>query len=177
MIYDPAREKELLNRAFLHRMGVRRAPCFGSQRSRTTENSQQSRGPQRHLRHCRLWMYPAVIASRPRTFREAVCWWFRRRCIDGSLEYLNTVLRERVRTSLGRTVNPSVGFRHCQSARTTTGVGGEQIGYDGSRKLRRKKRHLLMDTEGLVLSLYPQRKRSQPGWPEAATGLSAHSGV
>ena len=38
-----------------------------------------------------------------------------------------------------------------QSAKTT-GVGGEQRGYDGGKKVRGWKRHLLVDTEGLVLS-------------------------
>jgi putative transposase len=66
--------------------------------------------------------------------------------------------------------------RLVEVSRNVCRVGDEQTGYDGSRKLRRRKRHLLMDTEGLVLSLYPQRKLPQPGWPEAATGLSAHSG-
>ena len=31
------------------------------------------------------------------------------------------------------------------------GVGGEQRGYDGGKKVRGRKRHLLVDTEGLVL--------------------------
>jgi hypothetical protein len=37
-----------------------------------------------------------------------------------------------------------------QSAKTT-GVGGEARGYDGGKKIRGRKRHLLVDTEGLVL--------------------------
>ena len=39
---------------------------------------------------------------------------------------------------------------HSQSAKTT-GVGGEQRGYDEGKKVRGRKRHLLVDTEGLVL--------------------------
>ena len=37
-----------------------------------------------------------------------------------------------------------------QSAKTT-GVGGEARGYDGGKKIRGRKRHLLVDTEGLVI--------------------------
>jgi putative transposase len=37
-----------------------------------------------------------------------------------------------------------------QSAKTT-GVGGQARGYDGGKKIRGRKRHLLVDTEGLVL--------------------------
>jgi hypothetical protein len=32
----------------------------------------------------------------------------------------------------------------------TTGVGGER-GYDGGKKVKGRKRHLLVDTQGLVL--------------------------
>ena len=39
-----------------------------------------------------------------------------------------------------------------QSAKTTA-VGGEARGYDGSKKVRGRKRHLLVDTEGLVLKV------------------------
>jgi hypothetical protein len=37
-----------------------------------------------------------------------------------------------------------------QSAKTTA-VGGEARGYDGGKKVYGRKRHLLVDTEGLVL--------------------------
>ena len=33
----------------------------------------------------------------------------------------------------------------------TTGVGGEDRGYDGGKKVKGRKRHLLVDTEGFVL--------------------------
>jgi putative transposase len=33
----------------------------------------------------------------------------------------------------------------------TTGVGGEQRGFDGGKKVRGRKRHILVDTEGLVV--------------------------
>ncbi len=33
----------------------------------------------------------------------------------------------------------------------TTGIGGEERGYDPGKKVKGRKRHLLVDTQGLVL--------------------------
>ena len=76
--------------------------------------------------------------------------YFRMWRIDGTWERLNAALRERLRVRLGRNPDPSAGMVDSQSARTT-GVGGEARGYDGGKKVRGRKRHLLVDTEGLVL--------------------------
>ena len=88
----------------------------------------------------------------PRDFPpwESVYFWFRRWRIDGTWERLNAALREQVRIRSGRNVQPGAGIVDSQSAKTT-GVGGEQRGYDGGKKVRGRKRHLLVDTEGLVL--------------------------
>jgi len=88
----------------------------------------------------------------PRDFPpwKTVYHWFRKWRIDGTFERLNLALRERLRTQLGRNPQPSAAIVDSQSAKTS-GVGGEQRGYDGGKKVRGRKRHLLVDTEGLVL--------------------------
>jgi putative transposase len=82
---------------------------------------------------------------------ETVYWWFGRWRIDGTWEHINAALREQLRSRLGRNPLPSAAIADSQSAKTT-GVGGEQRGYDGNKKVRGRKRPLLVDTSGLVLA-------------------------
>jgi putative transposase len=88
----------------------------------------------------------------PREFPpwKTVFHYFRAWRLDGTWERLNRTMRRLLREKLGREPEPSAGIVDAQSAKST-GVGGEQRGFDGGKMVRGRKRHLLVDTEGLVV--------------------------
>jgi putative transposase len=75
--------------------------------------------------------------------------YYRRWRKDGTVIRIHDALRRQVRTEAGRDPEPSAGVIDSQSAKTTE-VGGEH-GYDAGKKINGRKRHLLVDTMGLVL--------------------------
>jgi len=81
---------------------------------------------------------------------KTVFHYFRAWRLDGTFESMDRAMRCRLREKLGRDPEPSAGIVDAQSVKTT-GVGGEQRRFEGGKKVRARKRHLLVDTEGLVV--------------------------
>ena len=69
---------------------------------------------------------------------------------DGTWAKLVQALRERTRVEAGREPTPSAACIDSPSVKTTE-MGGPERGYDGGKKINGRKRHLLVDTLGLLL--------------------------
>jgi putative transposase len=80
-----------------------------------------------------------------------VHYYYRSWRIDGTWARVMDVLRTRLRHADGRKKSPSAAIVDSQSIKTSE--GGEARGYDAGKKVTGRKRHLVVDTIGLLLAV------------------------
>ena len=72
---------------------------------------------------------------------------------DGSTETMHHQLRERVRLLAGRKAVPTAAVIDSQSVRAAEEVARSSRGYDAGKKVQGRKRHIAVDTIGLLLTV------------------------
>jgi putative transposase len=82
---------------------------------------------------------------------ETVYGYFRRWRRVGVWERVMTELRQVERRCQGRLGEPSAGALDSQSVKTAT--QSQEVGFDGNKKIKGRKRHLLVDTLGLIVAV------------------------
>lgn len=88
--------------------------------------------------------------------KEFGCWqtvygYFNRWSCQGIWQQILDALTRQERHRQGRKPTPSAGCIDSQSIKTTT--QGKTKGYDGNKKINGRKRHLLVDTLGLIINV------------------------
>lgn len=93
------------------------------------------------------WDYlPHDLAAKSTAWDYFVAWQK-----DGTFQKMLDALRGQIRTEAGREETPSAACIDSQSVKTTE-MGGES-GYDGNKKIDGRKRHIVVDTLGLLLAV------------------------
>jgi putative transposase len=86
---------------------------------------------------------------------QSVYFYFSRWKRNGTLEQIQQALVERERQRKGRSSQPSVGIIDAQSVKTTL-VAGEARGFDAAKRVKGRKRHIIVDSLGLILAVVIQ---------------------
>jgi putative transposase len=77
--------------------------------------------------------------------------WYRRFRTDGTWERINEALRQQARAAAGRDPSPRSSAADSQSVKTTPQGGAR--GFDAGKKVQGRKRHIWVDSTGLLLAV------------------------
>ncbi|MCK1823794.1 IS5 family transposase, partial [Streptomyces sp. XM83C] len=95
--------------------------------------------------------WPALPADYPPW--KAVHRFFTRWRKQGLIGEFHGRLRAATREAQGRDAEPTAGVIDSQSAKGTSTVEAATSGYDGGKKIKGRKRHIVVDTLGLILAV------------------------
>jgi len=82
-------------------------------------------------------------------------YYFRTWTKKGIMEKIHKALVKLLRKGAGRKQQPTAAIIDAQSAKATL-VSGESRGYDAGKKIKGVKRHIIVDTDGLILAVVIQ---------------------
>ena len=83
---------------------------------------------------------------------KLVWYYYNKWMVFGVLEALLDKVVQKVRSQQARAPEPTAGIVDSQSAKTAAGTS-EETGYDAAKKVKGRKRHLAVDTQGNVLAV------------------------
>jgi putative transposase len=96
---------------------------------------------------CQWRMLPAHFAP-----RNTVYFYYRKWKLEGVFEQINDYLVNLVRKTFGRNASPSLAIIDSRSVKTSR-QGGDERGYDGGKKIKGRKHHIIVDSLGLLLAV------------------------
>jgi putative transposase len=83
---------------------------------------------------------------------STVYWYFRKWTLEGIIEVAHRELRKALRKKNGRKESASLGIIDSHSVRMSS-ISGQQRGIDGNKKIKGSKRHIIVDTMGLMICI------------------------
>lgn len=96
---------------------------------------------------CQWRLLPCVYAP-----WQTVYWYLRKWTLDGIIEIAHQALRKALRKQKGKNESASVGIIDSASVRMSS-ISGQSRGIDGNKKIKGSKRHIIVDTMGLIICL------------------------